>query len=211
MEGIRPQRILLRFTHANPCLEGKAQSDVRVGSDCVPGWKTGGIRPQRILLRFTRTSTCLEGKAQSDVRVGSDCVPGWKMQLEERSVWAVKPCPCWCSGWAEVLIRGPSGNIAWIMRTENLQCQTGSIGDPSVPDITLLFTPLAAKSPDTDSTSKWDSGSLKEEEYDSVHADIFGWDSKSERLIFVVCFERVGGCVYPVGLPRFIWVGVFTG
>ena len=132
------------------------------------------------------------------------------MQLEERSVWAVKPCPCWCSGWAEVLIRGPSGNIAWIMRTENLQCQTGSIGDPSVPDITLLFTPLAAKSPDTDSTSKWDSGSLKEEEYDSVHADIFGWDSKSERLIFFVCFERVGGWVYLVGLPRFIWVGVFT-
>ena len=128
---------------------------------------------------------------RSDVRVGSDCVPGWKMQLEEKSVWASNPCPCWCSGWAEVLIRGPSGNIAWIMRTENLQCQVGSTGDPSVPDITLLFTPVAAKSPDTDSTSKLDSGSLKEEEYDSVHADIFGWDSKSECQMLQHVFECV--------------------
>ena len=71
MGGIRPQRISLRFACTGPCLEGKAQSDVRVGSDCVPGWKMGRIRPQRISLRFTHTSTYLKGKAQSDMRVGS--------------------------------------------------------------------------------------------------------------------------------------------
>ncbi|XP_070184862.1 tuberin-like isoform X2 [Littorina saxatilis] len=152
--------------------------------------------PQGEELRHTRDDLSLVYESARDdaaVQTGSSLSSGfdieslgsmmmnWKTQIEEKNVWATKPCPCWCSGWAEVLIRGPSGDVAWIMRTENLQCQTGSHGDPSVPDITLLFSPAAAKSPDTDTGSKLDSGSLKEEDYDTIHADIFGWDSKSEK------------------------------
>ena len=66
------------------------------------------------------------------------------------------------------------------MRTENLQNHMDSSADPSIPDITMLFSPVVSRTPDTDTTSKLDSGSLKEEEYDTVHADIFGWDIKSE-------------------------------
>ena len=101
---------------------------------------------------------------------------GWKRQIEEKTPWATKPCPCWCSGWAEVLIRGPSGDVAWIMRTENLPYQAESPNDPAMPDITLLFSPVELDSPDT--PSKLDSGSLREEDYDIVHANIFGSESK---------------------------------
>jgi hypothetical protein len=55
-------------------------------------------------------------------------------------------------------------------------------GDPSIPDIAMLFSPV--KSPDTDTASKLDSGSLKEEDYDSVHAEIFSWDSRSTLVFF---------------------------
>ena len=28
-------------------------------------------------------------------------------------------CNCWCTNWAEVYIRAPSGNTSWMMRIEN--------------------------------------------------------------------------------------------
>ena len=75
-----------------------------------------------------------------------------------------------------MLIRGPSGDVAWIMRTENLPYQTESPNDPVMPDNTLLFSPVELDSPDT--SSKLDSGSLREEDYDIVHTGIFDSESK---------------------------------
>lgn len=102
------------------------------------------------------------------------CCAGWKSQIEEKSVLAADPCPCWCAGWAEVVIRGPSGNIAWVMRIENMPPQHSIHNDPSEPDIIMLFAPVNTKSPDSESIGKLDSGSLGEEEYGSVHASVFG-------------------------------------
>jgi len=28
-------------------------------------------------------------------------------------------CSCWCQGWAEILIRCPTGNTSWMMRIQN--------------------------------------------------------------------------------------------
>ncbi|XP_065212023.1 tuberin [Planococcus citri] len=33
-------------------------------------------------------------------------------------------CPCWCQGWAEIHIRRPTGDISWIMRSQNETCYT---------------------------------------------------------------------------------------
>ena len=32
---------------------------------------------------------------------------------------AMNLCNCWCTNWAEVYIRAPSGNTSWMMRIEN--------------------------------------------------------------------------------------------
>lgn len=31
----------------------------------------------------------------------------------------VSLCSCWCRGWAEVKVRRPTGNVAWLMRVQN--------------------------------------------------------------------------------------------
>ena len=116
---------------------------------------------------------------------------GWKSQIDENTPWATKPCPCWCSGWADVLIRGPSGDVAWIMRTENLPYQTESQNEPAMPHITLLFSPVELDSPDT--FSKLDSSCLREEYYNIVHAGIFGSESKC------VCFLNLFSIVLFLG------------
>ena len=28
-------------------------------------------------------------------------------------------CSCWCRGWAEIMIRRPTGNVSWLMRVQN--------------------------------------------------------------------------------------------
>lgn len=58
-------------------------------------------------------------------------------------------CPCWCSGWCEVFIRAPSGDVSWVCRMQNA---THSETPPSCPleDISALLaaTPRPASIPD---------------------------------------------------------------
>lgn len=28
-------------------------------------------------------------------------------------------CFCWCGGWAEIHVRGPTGDVSWVMRIQN--------------------------------------------------------------------------------------------
>lgn len=35
-------------------------------------------------------------------------------------------CMCWCQGWAEILIRRPTGNTSWMMRVQNIIGGTGT-------------------------------------------------------------------------------------
>ena len=40
-------------------------------------------------------------------------------EVEEEGVETFHLCSCWCRGWAEVKVRRPTGNVAWLMRVQN--------------------------------------------------------------------------------------------
>lgn len=50
-------------------------------------------------------------------------------------------CNCWCSGWAEIYIRRPTGDVSWIMRIENSVTFTHDIYDFPLNDVSTLFRP----------------------------------------------------------------------
>ncbi|KAI1307708.1 Tuberin [Halotydeus destructor] len=51
-------------------------------------------------------------------------------QTSSSSVNPINTCSCWCQGWAEILIRRPTGNSAWVMRIEN-QLNMPSLSAPA--------------------------------------------------------------------------------
>ncbi|XP_025084814.1 tuberin-like isoform X2 [Pomacea canaliculata] len=173
----------------------RSTSEIHGESSSVGVFGSGGSKKgDDVLARCTRDDlSLLSDQTHDDVAVqtgssltsGADSdtlesmLLGMKSLAEKKSVITADPCPCWCEGWAEILIRGPSGNVAWVMRTENEYSQYAGHGDPSMHDIMNLFTSVNSKSPDSDSTSKLDSGSLGEEEYESVHSYIFGLEKRS--------------------------------
>ena len=79
----------------------------------------------------------LEGKQFSfDVKL---CVTGLRAKKSDTSIFSTSLCNCWCTHWAEVHIRRPTGNLAWIMRIENEQDLTETFPDFSLADISNLF------------------------------------------------------------------------
>ncbi|KAK3091724.1 hypothetical protein FSP39_022166 [Pinctada imbricata] len=106
---------------------------------------------------------------------------GLKQQSSDGRMFQNHMCNCWCTGWAEVYIRAPSGNTSWMMRIENEAALT-SLMDSQVPDITLLFTSVQKKQhPDLDSlSSRIDSGSIGEEEYESLYDQHFPSDHSQD-------------------------------
>ncbi|XP_057659730.1 tuberin [Diorhabda carinulata] len=50
-------------------------------------------------------------------------------------------CNCWCSGWAEIYIRRPTGDMSWVMRIENNVTFTHAIYDFPLNDVSTLFRP----------------------------------------------------------------------
>ncbi|XP_063445540.1 tuberin-like isoform X1 [Mytilus trossulus] len=101
-------------------------------------------------------------------------------------------CNCWCTGWAEVYIRSPSGVIGWMMRIENETSMT-SLQDPQFHDFTILFANFRnAKQPDIDSlSSRIDVDSLGEEEYVSLYDQHFPSDHGSSGGLFAECAEGI--------------------
>uniref|UniRef100_A0A1E1XEJ7 Putative tuberin n=1 Tax=Amblyomma aureolatum TaxID=187763 RepID=A0A1E1XEJ7_9ACAR len=49
-------------------------------------------------------------------------------------------CGCWCCGWAEVLVRRPTGNSAWLLRLQNdLFPRATTSTDFPLPDVAAIF------------------------------------------------------------------------
>ncbi|XP_075738359.1 TSC complex subunit tuberin isoform X1 [Rhipicephalus microplus] len=49
-------------------------------------------------------------------------------------------CGCWCCGWAEVLVRRPTGNTAWLLRLQNdLFPRAATSTDFPLPDVAAIF------------------------------------------------------------------------
>ncbi|XP_060063485.1 tuberin-like isoform X3 [Ylistrum balloti] len=125
----------------------------------------------------------------------SPAKPGFDTEAIESLLWGVKNpssdgrvlnnlmCNCWCTGWAEIMIRAPSGNLSWMMRIENETSLT-SLQESPMTDITMLFAAMRNKPPDMDSlrsSSRIDSGSIGEEEYESLYDLHFPSDSNSDH------------------------------
>ncbi|KAL4240095.1 Tuberous sclerosis 2-like protein [Mactra antiquata] len=93
-------------------------------------------------------------------------------------------CNCWCTNWAEIHIRAPSGNLSWMMRTEN---ETGqhSVQDSQVQDITMIFASIGKKRrADSDRRShRIESGSIGEEEYETLYKQHFENNIKHENIM----------------------------
>ena len=50
-------------------------------------------------------------------------------------------CACWCSGWAEIHVRRPSGDVSWMCRIQNPSLSSESHADIPLTDLTALFHP----------------------------------------------------------------------
>ena len=61
----------------------------------------------------------------------------------QRGIAKKKPelCACWCSGWAEIHVRRPSGDVSWMCRIQNPSLSSESHADIPLTDLTALFHP----------------------------------------------------------------------
>ena len=50
-------------------------------------------------------------------------------------------CSCWCTGWAEVHVRRPSGDVSWMFRVQNPALASESFRDFPLRDLTAIFHP----------------------------------------------------------------------
>ncbi|XP_060567265.1 tuberin-like isoform X2 [Ruditapes philippinarum] len=91
-------------------------------------------------------------------------------------------CNCWCTNWAEIYIRAPSGNLSWMMRIEN-EAGLLNLSDSQVSDITMLFASMGKKrKPDvTRQSHRIESGSIGEEEYETLYKQHFEHNLKHDR------------------------------
>ncbi|KAL3877536.1 hypothetical protein ACJMK2_035233 [Sinanodonta woodiana] len=83
-------------------------------------------------------------------------------------------CNCWCTNWAEVYIRAPSGNTAFLMRIEN-ETSIFPMHESQVPDITMLLASMQKRRSRgmENSNRRIDSGSIGEEEYETLYKQHF--------------------------------------
>ncbi|XP_063917194.1 tuberin isoform X2 [Zophobas morio] len=50
-------------------------------------------------------------------------------------------CACWCQGWAEVLIRRPTGNVSWVMKVQNQVSFKQHIYEFPLNEMSTLYMP----------------------------------------------------------------------
>lgn len=109
-------------------------------------------------IRFNSTSGSLEtltrrgsnpDQLDGSDRVGLDSSIGGSSRLSGSSL-VTSPqrakqqvCACSCTGWAEIFIRRPTGNMSWVMRVQNqITLENAALnGETSLHDIIGLFMP----------------------------------------------------------------------
>jgi len=67
---------------------------------------------------------------------------GLKAKPLDPSIFTQNMCNCWCTQWAEVHARRPTGNFSWILRVQNSQNPAEMFPDFHLSDISNLFLPL---------------------------------------------------------------------
>ncbi|XP_034313756.2 tuberin isoform X2 [Magallana gigas] len=134
-----------------------------------------GVQTGSSLSDHTPTKLGLETEAMEAFLIGIQ-----KKHTSDGRVFQNNTCSCWCTVWAEIFIRGPSGNVAWMMRIENDPSHT-SMQESQAPDITMLFASVQKKEPDLESLhSRIESGSIGEAEYESLYDQHFPSDHSQD-------------------------------
>ncbi len=85
----------------------------------------------------TRSSAATEAKEE-----GSAKLAGALQEQRDSAPRKPEPCACWCTGWAEVLVRRPAGNVSWMCRIQNASLVSASHSElPLTSDLSALFQP----------------------------------------------------------------------
>lgn len=65
------------------------------------------------------------------------------LKPQQPSVFRAHMCNCWCTQWAELYIRRPTGNFSWMMHLQNEQDLLSMFPDFVLSDISNLFKPIS--------------------------------------------------------------------
>jgi tuberous sclerosis protein 2 len=74
-------------------------------------------------------------------------------------------CSCWCQGWAEIMIRRPTGNTSWIVRLQNSLGTFPYSNSPpdELPDLTALLNPQKTSQSEDPQNNEFKSNSDQKE------------------------------------------------
>ena len=131
------------------CSKSKQQqsSDSRRGSSSL----VGGGAPSEIRRRHqseaqgpvSGLASTLESTKLQSSEPGKQSYDESKVEKVLRQTEGKKkpgPCSCWCSGWAEIHLRRPSGDVSWMCRVQNGSLFSESHGSPFIPtELTQAF------------------------------------------------------------------------
>ena len=109
-------------------------------------------------------------------------------EQKEKGAATKKPdlCSCWCSGWAEIHVRRPSGDVSWMCRIQNSSLVSDSHGEFPLADLTALFQPTKADNElhagMLDASKRIPIDSLTEKEYEALSTS----DAGAEQSLSIV-------------------------
>ena len=97
-------------------------------------------------------------------------------EQKEKGAVTKKPdlCSCWCSGWAEIHIRRPSGDVSWMCRIQNSSLVSDSHGEFPLADLTAIFQPTKDNELHMsmlDTSKRIPIESLTDKDYDALTSD----------------------------------------
>ena len=126
------------------------------------------------------------------------CVAGLRAKPSDKSIFSPSVCNCWCTMWAEIHVRSPTGDLSWIMRVQNDDQDLTSSSFPDLP-LANISSLLRGTIDHTDEfeqllgdDKKIDSWSLQENEYETLLEEHFnlpatgGSESSSSRFHLIV-------------------------
>ncbi|XP_072397243.1 tuberin [Diabrotica undecimpunctata] len=91
----------------------------------------------------SNTNTSVSSPAEDNKKIGDklEIVSSKLQQIASSYKQEKETCNCWCSGWAEIYIRRPTGDNSWVMRIQNTMSFTHAIYDFPLNEVSTLFRP----------------------------------------------------------------------
>lgn len=94
------------------------------------------------------------------------------LKPQQPSIFRAHVCNCWCTQWAELYIRRPTGNFSWVMHLQNEQDILSMFPEFVISDISNLFKPIS-----------------EEDEPSAAHDDLPLGDIQCRRIVSNLAIE----------------------